>query len=93
MIKTWLGLHDVHPPDWGGMDSMKEWRGINPSKRTQSQRALVPLMLLILWGIWKERNARVFHNTTVPVGVIVTRIKEEPLLWCLVGAHLRNVMQ
>ena len=25
MIKTWLGLHDVHPTDWGGMVSVKEW--------------------------------------------------------------------
>ena len=50
-------------------------------------------MLLISWEIWKARNARVFHNNAVPVGVLVARIKEEASLWCLAGANiLCNIM-
>ena len=93
MIKTWLGLHDVHPTDWGGMVSVKEWWRNIASGRSESRRALLSLMLLISWEIWKERNARVFRSTAIPVGVLVTRVKAETSLWCLAGAkYLCNIM-
>ncbi|KAF7053184.1 hypothetical protein CFC21_061162 [Triticum aestivum] len=71
MIKTWLGLHDVHPTDWGGMVSVKEWWRSNTYGRSQSRRPLVSL-IPISWEIWNERNARVFRNNATPVVVLVT---------------------
>lgn len=38
------------------------------------------------WEIWKEPNARVFHNLNAPTMVIVTKIDEETRLWALAGA-------
>ncbi|KAF7052146.1 hypothetical protein CFC21_060289 [Triticum aestivum] len=82
MIKDWLGLHDVHSSDWS-----------DATKKTQSQRPLASLMLLISWELWNERNAWIFRNTAVPVGVIVATIKEEASLWSMAGArHLSNIM-
>ncbi|KAF7079507.1 hypothetical protein CFC21_083728 [Triticum aestivum] len=75
------------------MVSVKEWWHNIASGRSQSQRALLSLMLLISWEIWNERNARVFCSMKVPVGVLVTRIKAETSLWCFAGAkYLCNIM-
>ncbi|KAM3244770.1 hypothetical protein ACQJBY_056229 [Aegilops geniculata] len=75
------------------MVSVKEWWRNIASGRSQSRRALLSLMLLISWEIWKERNARVFRSTAIPVGVLVTRVKAEASLWCLAGAkYLCNIM-
>ena len=94
MVKDWLGLQDVHPSDWSGATSIKEWWKHNANKKTQSRRPLASLMLLISWELWKERNAWIFRNTTVPVGIIVARLKEEASFWSLADAkHLSNIMQ
>lgn len=93
MIKDWLGLHDVHPPDWGEATSVKEWWTYNATKKTQLCRPLASLMLLISWALWKEWNARIFLDSFVPMGVIVTRIKEDTSLWSIAEArHLSIVM-
>ena len=93
MVKDWLGLQDVHPSNWSDATSVKEWWSHNANRKNQSLKPLASLMLLISWELWKERNARIFRNEAVPVGVIVTRIKEETSLWSIAGAkHLSNVM-
>ncbi|XBI19709.1 hypothetical protein VPH35_061160 [Triticum aestivum] len=93
MIKDWLGLHDVHSSDWSDATCVKEWWSHNATKKTQSRRPLAFLMLHISWELWNERNARIFRNIAVPVGVIVARIKEEASLWSMAGArHLSNIM-
>ncbi|XBJ02722.1 hypothetical protein VPH35_022034 [Triticum aestivum] len=93
MNKDWLGLHDVHPSDWSDVASVKEWWSHNATKKTQSRRPPASLMLLIFWELWNERNARIFRNNAVLVGVIVARIKEETSLWSMAGArHLGNIM-
>ena len=55
MIKTWLGLVDVHPADWVAVGSVKDWWQLNACNISQSRRVLISLMMLISWEIWKER--------------------------------------
>jgi hypothetical protein len=43
-------------------------------------------MLLTVWEIWNERNARVFRNKSSPSFVVLDRIKLEAHLWALAGA-------
>lgn len=86
MIKVWLGIHDVHPSDWGNVATVKERWTHHATNKTQSRRPLASLMLLISWELWKERNAQVFRNIAVPVGVVVAKIKEEAALWSIAGA-------
>ena len=47
------------------------------------KKAIVSVMMLVSWEIWKERNARVFRNTATPTPVVVAKIKEEAHLWAL----------
>ena len=93
MIKSWLSLVDVHPSTWMAIHSVKAWWNLIDSSMPQSRRPMMSLIMLILWEIWNERNARVFRNTAVPVGVLVARIKDVSKLWCLAGAkYLSNVV-
>ena len=60
-----------------GLTSVKAWWRANASGTSRPRRALTSIMLLTSWEIWKERNARVFRNNAIPVGVLVAQIKEE----------------
>ena len=67
--------------------------GDDISGMSRPRGAMVSLMLLISWKMWKEKNVRVFHNNVVPVGVLVARTKEEASLWCLARVKfLCNIM-
>ena len=51
------------------------------------------MLMLVSWELWKERNARVFHNTVTPSTIIVRNIKDEINMWEVAGAkHLGFVM-
>jgi hypothetical protein len=49
-------------------------------------KGLASLTLLVVWEIWKERNARVFRKKMSPSFVILDAIKCEARLWVLAGA-------
>ncbi|OEL27972.1 hypothetical protein BAE44_0011009 [Dichanthelium oligosanthes] len=50
--------------------------------------------MLVSWKLWKERNARVFNNTTSPSADVFHRIKEETALWVQAAArHLGGLQQ
>jgi hypothetical protein len=51
-----------------------------------SRKGLASLILLVIWEIWKERNARVFRKKLSPTFVILDKIKSEDRLWVLAGA-------
>ena len=93
-VSLWERVSHVHlDSDWSDATFVKEWWSHNANKKTQSRRPLASLMLLISWELWKERNVRIFRNNAVPVGVVVSRIKEATSLWSIAGArHLNNIM-
>ena len=49
-------------------------------------RALRSLIILIIWGLWNERNERVFQHHENSTIVLVAKIKEEARAWCIAGA-------
>ena len=57
------------------------------------KRAIVSVMMLVSWEIWKERNAIFFQNVSAPTSIVIAKIKEEAHLWSLAGAkQLSTVM-
>ena len=59
-----------------------------------SSRKLVPktmrkgfdsVVLLIMWILWKERNARVFQQSSSSAGMVVQRIVDEGRSWIMAG--------
>ena len=51
-----------------------------------NRKAMTPLVLLISWEIWNERNARVFRNKYKSSISIFSKIKNEAKLWVIAGA-------
>jgi hypothetical protein len=66
--------------------TIKEWWTLLVDGATPHCKALVSLTLLIVWELWNERNARVFHNKQSPSFVILDKIKFGARLWAIAGA-------
>ena len=92
-IKTWLGLHDVMPSDWQHLPTVKDWWMEVINKKAPNRKAMMSLAMLVSWEIWKERNARVFRHHSSTNAMVVTRIKDEAIMWGLARAKaVSNVM-
>ncbi|KAI5014033.1 hypothetical protein ZWY2020_055423 [Hordeum vulgare] len=92
-ILPWLGMHHINTSTWATRTSVREWWNGNLQIRLGSPKALAPLTMLISWEVWSERIARVFLNLTVPLTIIINKIKQEAFLWALAGAkHLSVVL-
>jgi hypothetical protein len=92
LLKQWLGLIGVNPSHWAGL-STNEWWSQLASGSSPQRKALASLLLLTVWEIWNERNARVFKNKSSPTFVILEKIKCEARLWVYAGArNLGSIM-
>lgn len=65
-------------PDW--------WSAARARLRSQRRKGFDSLVLLILWKIWLERNARVFEGAPSSFRTLCSSIANEALLWKLAGA-------
>ena len=91
-VKDWLVLQDVDPYSWQNFHSVKEWWSEAIHKSGQSRKAMISLAMLMAWEIWKERNARVFRNTASTANMVITKIREEAVLWGLAGAKALSTL-
>ena len=68
------------------------WTNITSSEHVP-RKAIRSLALLVIWEIWRERNARVFRNhETSPLGLLA-KIKSEAAAWVATGAKaLENLL-
>jgi hypothetical protein len=85
LLKDWLGIHGIHPRQWGDLNVEELWASLAEGPSTH-RKGLATLTLLTVWEIWQERNARVFHNKLSPSFVLLDKIKNEARLWVLAGA-------
>jgi hypothetical protein len=84
-LKEWFGLQGFYPRLWAGL-SIREWWSSMAEGSSPHRKGLASLVLLTVWEIWKERNARVFRHKASPSFVIVDKIKCEARLWVIAGA-------
>ncbi|KAJ1298448.1 hypothetical protein BS78_01G454400, partial [Paspalum vaginatum] len=84
----WLSIASLAPVSWPASDSVKQWwftigYSSVPKKGTRS------FLLLVVWQIWLERNARIFQRRERSATDLIASIKAEARLWGLAGAkHL-----
>jgi hypothetical protein len=75
------------------MQNIKDWWSEGIHKKGSPVKAMASLAMLISWEIWNERNARIFWNYFSTNDMVISRIKDEAMLWCLAGAiALCNIM-
>ena len=63
--------------------------------KTQQQivRGMRSLAIVVVWTIWKERNARIFEQKETAMMQLIAKAKEEASMWATAGAkHLTAVI-
>ena len=91
-VKAKIGLSNIVTADWAAMRSVRHWWAEIALARSPNGKGMASLLMLISWELWKERNARVFRNTSTPSMIIVDRILDEASLWVSAGAKGLDVI-
>ena len=61
-----------------------------PSNDAKGLRSLI---ILVIWEIWLERNARIFKHKESPCQMVISRIKVQASNWMAAGAkHLATLL-
>ena len=61
-----------------------------PSNDVKGLRSLI---MLVVWEIWLERNARIFKHKETPCPMVISRIKDQASNWMAAGAkHLAALL-
>ncbi|KAM3229105.1 hypothetical protein ACQJBY_060183 [Aegilops geniculata] len=74
------------------MNNVNDWWTKLSLARSPSRKGMASLFMLVSWELWKERNARVFINTSTSSSIIVDKILDEASLWVSAGAKGLDVI-
>ena len=75
-VVTWLGIQDHSPLTWRHEDTVQDWWLKTINTGGHIKKAIGSVLMLVMWEIWKERNARDFPSTASPTTIITAKIKE-----------------
>jgi hypothetical protein len=80
---------------------VEEWWTAIALAHDGQRKTMASLLMLVTWGLWKERNARTFNNvSTLPINykkkstlpiIIFQKIKSEARTWVLAGAKFGSL--
>jgi len=77
-VLSWMECSCSFP---GNMQLHQWWNHLRRLQVKERRRGLDTLNMLILWSLWKERNARLFDNHSSTVLDVRERIKVDINLW------------
>ena len=88
-ISTWARVDGLHTAAWQPFPSMEEWWTMIARLPSNDAKGLRSLIILVIWEIWLERNARIFKHKESPCQMVISRIKDQASNWMAAGAkHL-----
>jgi hypothetical protein len=69
-------------------NSLSSWwvRLRNLQPRTK-RKGMNSLFMLVIWSLWKERNARLFKGSSTAAPELVQKVRQELQLWVMTGAN------
>jgi hypothetical protein len=85
-VAEWVGCRHLHPNEWPRSDSVLQWWNNLTEAPDINRHGTRSLLLLVIWEIWLERNARVFNRVESSALTVFTKIKSETSTWILAGA-------
>lgn len=76
----------LKPNNWTLTEDFGQWFiSLADSDQGSRKKGVRSVAILTIWGIWKERNSRVFNRTSRSVEQVLNAIKEEARLWIRAG--------
>jgi hypothetical protein len=90
----WPRCQSLAPDVWQDEPEITgAWRCIIEATSPSIKRGIKSLFLLVCWGIWRERNDRIFRGKRISVPAIVARMHDEAREWAFVSAKaMRKLM-
>jgi hypothetical protein len=85
-VAEWVGCRHLHQNECPFSESVLQWwRNLSeaPDINRQGTRSL---LLLVIWEIWLERNARVFNRVKSSALTVFAKVKSETTTWIVAGA-------
>lgn len=86
LVATWTRQPQVRPMEWKPTDTIQEWWTAMTAAAGMPKKTAATLCMLIMWEIWKERNARTFDRRESSTQVLLAKIKDEANAWMMAGA-------
>ena len=86
LIAEWLAQPTLRPEVWRQSDHTLHWWTNITSCEDMPRKGIKSLSLLVIWEIWRERNARVFRKQETSAPGLLAKIKNEAGGWALAGA-------
>jgi hypothetical protein len=88
-LASYSHITALNPSSWTGINSISEWLLLcHQNSPADKRKGAQSLILLAAWEIWKERNRRIFQHEELSVAGLVTRIRDEAILWNMAGAKI-----
>ena len=85
-INTWARVDGLHMAAWQPFPSVKEWWTMIARLPSNDAKGLRSLIILVIWEIWLERNARIFKHKESSCPRVISRIKDQASNWMAAGA-------
>lgn len=84
---TWVGCEALKPAGWSGKKSTTEIvSAMIETTKPEYRKGIRTMILIILWEIWKQRNACTFRTAVSSQEDILATIKRDVELWRQAGA-------
>lgn len=85
-VKSWIGASEIDTTAWQTLPSVHAWWEATTLRAGHRRHAMIMLLMLVVWDLWKERNARVFGNKSTMSSLIIDHIKNEAKDWIFAQA-------
>jgi len=76
MIADWTHYQQLRPTLWEPSDNVADWWLMMGTRAGVPRSGLRSLILLVVWELWKERNARTFERREQSATTLLLKIKE-----------------
>ena len=92
-MATWAKVEGLRPAAGQPFQSVEDWWTILARLPSNDGKGLRSLIMLVIWEIWLERNARIFKHKETPCPMVISRIKDHASNWMAAGAnHLTAIL-
>jgi hypothetical protein len=94
-IATTFNQNALHPASWSNANNNFQcwYRSLLGEQTKERRKIIFPLVNLVCWELWKERNQRIFEKKDRSANAMITKILEEIDVWRTAGAPIPLVDQ